>query len=508
MTTNEELIREVEWGLAEIVAIISTFLLLRSAWRNIPPWAKPAFLRSTAEMEADADGNLDNPFVICRKLKEMMDIAHAQRTSAENTDLPFRRLLGCFLALVHLWRELRETHPQFREEQYHDYEANRADGIPGRHVDPEQDDLGNMYTLMEYSDWAYLEDYNDLRRRLKTKGFELLRQDLATEPGRVGHYIAMDYVNKVALIGIKGTSHIGDIVTDLVAKSVPIELTQSPYDKDSQEKVEIRVHEGIWTASTTLANDLQHIVENLFIPGGFHILLVGHSLGAGTSCLTGLLLRSRLPVLQEKIEGTDQDRLRVVAFATPAVLNFKACVACAPFCTSVVNNSDIVPRASVSNLVIMNQLMVKIRDKVKGSYSDHAYKVAKNLKAFYRNLTDLMATDDETIMTPEEWDAFFDDTSRTAEVVDNLYVPGKVICLYERSNVDEDDSVTKVYGGVVADGAMKMLRQIEFTSSMVSDHSCSTYFETIGGFTKQTMGGVDPSKEEGGSAEPSNKKDD
>lgn len=204
---------------------------------------------------------------------------------------------------------------------------------------------------------------------------------------------------------------------------------------------------------------------------------------------------------------TKQLRLRVVAFATPAVLNFDACVASATFCTSVVNNSDIVPRASVSNMVIMNQFMVQVQSKVKGKYSDHFYKIAKNTKAFYRNITDLMKTDEETIMTADEWDAFFDETHRTTAEKDNLYVPGKVICLYEQdpdtkaaTGTDDDDEAAaaaaaavtpqeKKYGGVVADGGMKMLRQFEMTPTMVSDHSCSAYFDTIRGFTTQTMGG-------------------
>ena len=523
-----DLLRELEIGLAEIVAVVATFLLIRQAWRQVPQWAKPDFLRrwEGEDLESSSSSSnhhlhggdddsfsstkeLNSPFVIASKLQEMMHIAKTRCDTATPGDLSFRAFLGSFLAVVRLWQELRTNYPHFREEQYHDYEANRADGIPGRTVDAQQDDLQNLFTYMEYSDWAYLEDYNDLRRRLKTHSFDLLRQDLATEPGRVGHYIALNYERKVVLIGIKGTSHVSDIFTDLVAKSIPQDLPQSPFDA-SGTGIVVRVHEGIWTAASTLADDLQEMIRHVFLPGGFRLLLCGHSLGAGTSCLLGLLLRSRIPALQEKMDrddGQQEDRLRVVAYATPAVLNFDACVACAPFCTSVVNNSDIVPRASVSNLVIMNRLLVDVQGKVKGQYSDYYYKIAKNAKAFYKNLTDLIKSDDETIMSPEEWDAFFDDTHRTTKEVNNLYVPGKVICLYEKGGDSPDDGKSaKKYGGVVADGGMKMLRQMEFASTMVSDHSCSSYYETIRGFTAQMLGG-DNSEDAENSAEPGSKKD-
>eukprot|EP00977_Amphora_coffeiformis_P009810 scaffold2256_cov166-Amphora_coffeaeformis.AAC.15 len=485
----EDISEELEIGVAEIVALVACFYLIRSAWRQVPPWAKPEWLRrwEGIDYEAQAGSDLDNPFAIASKLQEIMSIAKSKCDTATPETLSFPAMVGCFLALVRLWQEIRLNHPNFREEQYHDYEANRPDGVPGRHLDPKEDDLEHLYTFMEYSQWAYREDTNDVRRKLNERGFDLIRQDLATEPGRVGHYVALDYTNKIALVGIKGTSHVGDIFTDLVANATPNELTPSPF-KDDEGTAQIQVHEGIWLAATRLGDELLGMINNLFLPQDFRIILCGHSLGAGTSCLLGLYLRSRVPALKEMMDN-GQYRLRVMAFATPAVLNFDACVAAAPFCTSVVNNSDIVPRASVSNLVIMNQLLVEVKGKTKGKYSEHIYKVAKNVKAFYRNLTDLIKVDDDLLMSPKEWDAFFDETHRTTEVAQNLYVPGKVICLYEKDDMNTSKAV-KEYGAVVGDGGMKMLRQIEFTSIMVSDHSCGCYFETIRGFTKQTLDGT------------------
>lgn len=271
---NEELVREVEIGVAEVVAVVACFLLLRSAWRQVPSWAKPDWIRRLEGFDDDNDGHsadINSPFELAAKLQEIMSIAKTKCDDSTTANLTFRAFLSSFLAVIKLWQELRKKHPNFREEQYHDYEANRADGIPGRKVDAEQEDLIHLYTLMEYSDWAYLEDYNELRKRLQQKSFDLVRQDLATLPGRVGHYIALDYANKICLIGIKGTSHISDIFTDLVANAVPQELPTSPFDKASKlnkDPLEIRVHEGIWKAACTLADDIQELLKSCLSPPG------------------------------------------------------------------------------------------------------------------------------------------------------------------------------------------------------------------------------------------------
>ena len=110
---------------------------------------------------------------------------------------------------------------------------------------------------MEYATFAYLENYNVLLPCL-------LRQDLATQLGCAGHFIVLNYTNKVALIGIKGISHILDIFTDLVVNSVPQTLSQLPLFQESTGIV-VHIHEGIWTTASTLADvhsgQLSNLVE-------------------------------------------------------------------------------------------------------------------------------------------------------------------------------------------------------------------------------------------------------
>jgi hypothetical protein len=64
--------------------------------------------------------------------------------------------------------------------------------------------------------------------KLSCTGLDLLPHDAATEPGRVDHFIALDHTNKTAIVGLKGTSSLADVMTDLLA--VP-EVHSCNYDE-------------------------------------------------------------------------------------------------------------------------------------------------------------------------------------------------------------------------------------------------------------------------------------
>jgi sn1-specific diacylglycerol lipase len=222
-----------------------------------------------------------------------------------------------------------------------------------------------------------------------------------------------------------------------------------------------------------VADDIQGFLENLIIPNNYRVVITGHSLGAGTSCLLGLLLSSRIPALQAP------DKLKVVAFATPAVLNYTACKACTPFTTSVVNNSDMVPRMSISNLLTMNHGLVEVNRRLeeKGLSPD-------SLKKAFKYTQDLCKLDEETLMTVEELDALFIEIHENDSLTDehDLYVPGRVVALYQCGQEAVETEAT--VGGIVADGSMKMLRQIELATSMIKDHFCDSYQASLDGLLK------------------------
>lgn len=436
-----------------VVAVVATSYILYDTWKNTPEWLSFRKKRKARHLK-DANDDLADPQVILAKLQQLRQLVQ-EKTGNVVVDLPWYKLHACFLSLFHLSAEIRLKHPEHRDNLY-------------QSCGPALDKKQAIYLrqMLDYAHWAYLSSYTELSESLSSRGYQVLRHDVATEPGRVGHYIALNYTERTCLIGLKGTSTFSDVLTDVVGACLPHTLP---------DKQDIICHEGIFTAATMVADDLELFLKELIIPQQFKILITGHSLGAGTACLLGIILKSRIQPID----------LVVVAFATPAVLSYKACLDCLEFCTSVVNNSDMVPRLSISNLLTMNHGLVEVNRRLdeKGLSPD-------SLRNAYRYAADLLKLDEDTLMTVEELDALFLEIHSKDSLEDDhdLYVPGKVVALYEcgveQKNQEEESIVgtsvepTKVRG-VVADGAMKMLRQIELTTSMVTDHFCDYYEKNL-----------------------------
>ena len=426
-----------------IVAVVATSYIIYNTWKNTPEWLS---FRKKKRMKV-ANDDLADPMVILTKLQQLRQ-AVQEKTDKILVDLPWFKLHACFLSLFHLHAEIRQKHPDHRDLLY------RACGD----VTVDKEEATHLRTMLDYAHWAYLNSYTELVDLLSSRGYQVLRHDTATEPGRVAGYIALNYTEKTCLIGLKGTSTFSDVLTDVVGASLPHSLD------DGQD---IIVHEGIFTAATMVADDLQNFLEQLILPQKFKVVITGHSLGAGTSCLLGIILKSRIPDID----------LQVVAFATPAVLSYKACVACSDFCTSVVNNSDMVPRLSISNVLVMNHGLVEINKRLetKGLSPD-------SLSKAFSYAADLMKLDEDTLMTVEELDDLFLEIHSNDSLEDDhdLYVPGKVVALYECGAAKSPEE-TIVVESVVADGSMQMLRQIELTTSMVTDHLCDYYGKSLDG---------------------------
>jgi hypothetical protein len=84
-----------------------------------------------------------------------------------------------------------------------------------KHDKLDLDELKKLKIGLEYAHWAYEESYDVICSNCRAPGLDLLPHDAATEPGRVDHFIAMDHTNKTAIVGLKGTSSLADVMTDL-----------------------------------------------------------------------------------------------------------------------------------------------------------------------------------------------------------------------------------------------------------------------------------------------------
>lgn len=255
------------------------------------------------------------------------------------------------------------------------------------------------------------------------------------------------------LIGLKGTSSAGDLMTDLIATAVPKSLNGG---------CEAFVHEGMDVAATQVCNDVMGVLQNLFLPQGYEILVTGHSLGAGTASLLGLTLRERLCEAPTpwwwrfrvnrggKSVCRYASQVRVLAFATPPVMDLATAKSCECFITSVVNHGDVIPRSSVVNIVMMMMTVSEIDILLRNTGITETFN-----------------------LTSEEAEALLQRAVKNTpqEAASSLFVPGKVVLLSDNERGEQQAALT--------DGGDLSLRSIHFQSSMVTDHLGAPYRESL-----------------------------
>jgi hypothetical protein len=433
-----------------VAATIATVIILRSTWKHaVPSWVKKSITGSDDDEDQDANDDLANPKNIVLKIRDMMKLSHEMCDELIPDEMPWYKLYCCFMSMIHLMNELDANHPDFRENYF---------AKEGKDVDEQE--LETLAKYLDFAEWAYDPDLTSVQQKLKSMGYQLVRHDTDVEPGRVGHYIAVHHAKKQVVLAIKGTSTISDVLTDIIGKAVPHSIEGA-----NESQHDIRCHEGMYVAANMMLDDTLHLLEHLFLPQNYQLIICGHSLGAGVSSLLGMFVKEKLPEL----------KLQVYAYATPACLSYQAALGCDDYITSVVNNNDCVPRLSLLNVRLMNKLFIRLDQKLqeKGLSPDD-FRTAKNY------LQDLMKIDKDLLLSPKELTDFLDQ-----EIVESnehkdeafqdiqLFVPGRVVSIWNHTS---DESVV---GGRAGHGGMQVLRQVFVESNMVSDHGIISYRKNL-----------------------------
>ena len=198
------------------------------------------------------------------------------------------------------------------------------------------------------------------------------------------------------------------------------------------------------------------------------LLSSGHSLVAGAATLSAFILRSRFPKL------TTNQQLRVYAFGPPPVLDRDSAVAAASFCTSVVNNADIIPRCSLYNFAVFLECLRKVQLQLIEKEMNPAGLIST--KAFIDKLSE--GTSGELLMTVSE----LHKTAREASEQTNphkpehMYIPGRVILPYnpwiEDFEGEDDDDIDQLQPEQKHGCAQKPTeRQPSFGTSKLMEHN-------------------------------------
>mmetsp|Transcript_11117 Transcript_11117/g.25189 ORF Transcript_11117/g.25189 Transcript_11117/m.25189 type:complete len:811 (-) Transcript_11117:79-2511(-) len=163
------------------------------------------------------------------------------------------------------------------------------------------------------------------------------------------HFLAIDRAEKRAAVLVPGTQNAQDVVTDL--KALPIRVSLAPSSKKAGW-----AHRGMLRAATALVRSVGPALEKLE-KDGYETMFVGHSLGAGVSAMSALLMR-----LGD--EGAKASKVKAYCYAMPACGDAVLGHFCQPFVTAVINCDDVVPRLSL-------QTAKKLRSELDARRADY-----------------------------------------------------------------------------------------------------------------------------------------
>jgi hypothetical protein len=492
-------------------------VLARDAWGSVPEWLKPRLFQRAvsdtqvllglkskeqaeeelAEMNQKSGDDIADFSTLFGKLGTVRGIL-LSRLPYDDDGKPSFNFRASFFALLKLTRRIKEANLTSRDVFF------QGSGRPATF-----EDMDGLYELMEYSDWAYDEGDKPLKDLLDERGYILLKHDKTTVPGFLGHYVAIpkDPTNKVALIGVKGSSNLEDLITDSCAAAVDVNL-DGPYYKYGEESknataTTLRAHEGVMIGTRRLANDLRPFVENLLLPQGYKLVIVGHSLGAAASALLGILLRSQIPDLQQydTREEPSNELMQIYAFASPPTLDLDNALKVRSFVTTVVNNCDIVTRCNVSPLQATIDVLKDVAEKLEKSKEFEKKNTKGRWKFWKKNISggkeEKRDEGEKEELVQEANDLMETIGNATTTITknaddDHLYVPGKVVLLYDEWGTNQTTVVKDASGNttmefedhvadraIVCDGTARPLQYIEFDTRMLEDHMTEDYKNSI-----------------------------
>lgn len=152
-------------------------------------------------------------------------------------------------------------------------------------------------------------------------------------------YVAKDASTNSVVVAIRGTMSLEDCITDMVATPAEVMLDETTNSRGW-------VHSGMLQSATNvlqiLVKDgvLHEILQGRFATS--NVVVVGHSLGAGTAAILSILLWTRYPALR--------NRFRCIAYAPPGgLLSQSTRRFCDSFMVGTVVGFDVIPRMSAQN---------------------------------------------------------------------------------------------------------------------------------------------------------------
>ncbi len=248
----------------------------------------------------------------------------AESLSAGSSALGGWKLSDMTVGLSYLAEQRKEAH---------DPDAKRASLAAFKEVSAER--LRTLEWACDLAEIAYAGDVSVMKKFLLEKDLTLVHGETQSKYRVPAYYWAYDKQKKHCVFGVRGTASRKDMLTDLDSKADDFEGW--------------KVHRGMMQSAKALYEKVSQQIADL-AEEGFHIFVVGHSLGAGTASLLSILFKTQLKL----------EKLTCYAIATPPVADAALAAEAATYVHSVVCNDDIVCRLSVDNIRSLNEELVAL----------------------------------------------------------------------------------------------------------------------------------------------------
>lgn len=200
-----------------------------------------------------------------------------------------------------------------------------------------------LNTDLELALLAYADTVTDIEKGLNGAAApaDLVYANVDSAPGEPAHYVAIPRDQEKSgfitpplevIMGVRGTKSIADAITDILC--------------DSERYRGGKAHRYILKGGKFLFEKHRETLEEICKKAGrskIKLKIVGHSLGAGAASIAGI-----------EFNELNNFEVEVVGFGCPACLS-KDLAENSTFITTVVNDSDAIPRcsaASITNLLL------------------------------------------------------------------------------------------------------------------------------------------------------------